>query len=92
MNILIKEMRFMGNYDMWGTSMQAWFDVASELWWRGEAVPDHWEYSPGCADDPREPDSYLSEYCGELDTETLIKAGNILCRYTAVLEKHGEGY
>jgi hypothetical protein len=78
--------------DNWGSAMAAFFGVAGELWWRGETLPLHWEYSPGCASDPREHDDYLFTVFNECDTAVLYRFGNILERYTRNLDRVGESY
>ena len=78
--------------DRWGSAMSTFFDVAGELWWRGADIPAVWEYSPGAASDPREPDNYLFDYLENTDTDILIQFGNVLERYIRNLDRIGESY
>jgi hypothetical protein len=97
MGLTLKQLKYelrMGdiNYDPWGTAMAALFDVAAELWWRGEDVPAHWEYSPGMVDDPRDRDSCFYELATETDTETLTQFGNLLERFVRNHDRVGNSY
>lgn len=78
--------------DRWGSAMSAYFDLVAELYYRGEDIPDSWQYSPGCAVDPREPDAYMYGIFQDADSNTLVKFGNILERYTRNLDRLGESY
>ena len=78
--------------DKWGSGMSAYFSVAAELWWRGDDIPRHWQYSPGCASDPREPEDYLYSVFNECSSDDLERFGNILERYTRNLDRIGESY
>lgn len=83
--------------DAWGCVMGAWHVIAAELYNRNE-VPDGWNYRTGSRD-PREPDSddrLLSDPFGEMCalamSETLIKFGNVLQRYSHKLRQAGKDY
>ncbi len=78
--------------DPWGHAMGAWFDAASELWWRGVWIPPHWQYNPGAATDPRDPDSSFFEAVENVDSEELLLFGELLCRYTRYLDHKGCSY
>jgi len=78
--------------DRWGSAMSAFFDVAGELWWRGADIPTYWQYSHGCAIDPREHDGYMFEILVDAETSDLLDIGNILERYTRNLDRIGESY
>jgi len=84
--------REIDSYDQWGSAMAPFFDVAAELWWRGECVPSHWQYTPGMASDPRDPESYFFELAGDSTNDELIYAGNVLERYTRNLDRRGLSY
>ena len=65
--------------DAWGSCMGLLFDVAAELYWRGEGPPDAWEYRPGAAGgDPREKDSYTAGCCEDAATSDLLSWGEAL--------------
>lgn len=78
-------------YDPWGSCLECWFDVAAELWMR-DAVPATWDYSPGAAEDPREAESYWSDWFREIPTDALVTFGNLLDRYSNKLRAAGKDY
>lgn len=77
--------------DPWGVVMGHWFDVAAELWWRGE-VPASWGYRPGAVGDPRETDSPFADFIREVPSESLVEFGNVLDRYSRMLRAAGKDY
>lgn len=92
---LIAEYRNMGDCDAWGSSMQAWFAVAHELFARGADIPSHWEFKPGICLTPetaREDDNYWFEVFGEYSDEDLVTFGNILERYARLLKHLEQNY
>jgi hypothetical protein len=89
------EYRLNDDGDKWGTAMQALFDIAAELWERtdGAYPPEHWQYRPSpIAGDQRELESAMYEVCLMADTETLVRFGNVLNRYTDCLRNAGMDY
>lgn len=78
--------------DPWGSLMTAWFGLAGELWMRGEAVPVEWNYSPGAAADPREPEDYMYDLYKDATTEALVRFGNVLERYARFVKRAGRDY
>jgi hypothetical protein len=68
------------------------FAIAGEMLHRGLNIPFDWDYSPGMADDPREPDSIEFDLCLEASDADLERAGNILHRYEDFLRRHGKDY
>jgi len=82
---------FRDTHDSWGSTMGLWFSIASELWWRGE-VPAGWDYSPGAASDPRDPDDYFFELIYNESTEDLISFGEVLQRHARFLRFKGCDY
>lgn len=91
---LLKEFKLMrDNHDLWGEAMGLRFDIAAELFTRGENIPASWEYSPPMViGDIREYDSYWYEILETMPVNALVKAGNILERYDAILRKHDLDY
>lgn len=85
--------------DPWGTAMSLWFDICDWLTVQGVSVPAHWEYRPS----PFLPHS-IEEHKAtwesevppsafeETSTEELIHMGNVLERYTRMLDKAGHSY
>ena len=90
---LLKEFKLTTDWrrDPYGSALSTLFDVAAELWWRGECPPE-WEYSPGAAVDPREHDSEWAEISRHNASEPLIEFGSILNRYTSMLRLAGRDY
>ena len=78
--------------DPWGTAMGAFFDVAEELDRQGEAVPDGWRYRPGVCGPPDYPESYFGQEISGSHPGELTKFGNLLYRYTAMLDHAGRSY
>lgn len=72
--------------DHWGIALDAWFECAGAMWWRGMSIPSEWNYSPGMASDPREPDSYFHALMNEASDEILLEIGNFLTRYCQYLK------
>lgn len=77
--------------DPWGESINLLFQVAAELWWRGEC-PSHWDYSPGAASDPREPEDYFYELIEKETTGELVAFGNLLERHVQLMVHMGRSY
>jgi hypothetical protein len=82
---------FRDTYDAWGESLSLQFEIAAELWWRGE-VPAHWGYSPGATDDPRDPEAYYTILLAQETTEDLTAFGNVLARHVRLLAHMGCSY
>lgn len=91
--------------DPWGSTMSHWFAVADMLHRLGYVTPPEWEYQalvrrwPAAAlfpaPDPEEwPDSEYAALwgAGEIDVDDLTHAGNVLCRYVAILDRAGHSY
>lgn len=83
---------FTDKYDKWGECMDALFEVAAHLFYRGAEIPNHWQYSPGLGGDPKEEENYWYELFEETDSETLTEIGNILERYSQILDGKGLSY
>ena len=80
------------DYDKWGSAMGGFFAVACELSHRGADVPTSWGFRPAPTEDCREHDDYLFEPCEQASTADLTHFGNILHRYTHILDSAGESY
>ena len=79
--------------DAWGSAMGAFFDLAAELYNRGDDIPDEWGYRPGAmGGDPRDSDSYNFELFDTADTADLERFGALLHRYTDFLRAAGRNY
>lgn len=77
--------------DAWGWGMSAWFDIAAALFNRGARIPAEWEYRPSpCG--PSVECEYTAELLAEYPDAVLLRAGDILQRYTARLHAAGESY
>ena len=80
------------SYDAWGSAMGVYFDLCSELYHRDADIPASWDYHPGAASDPREPEGYWFDMLIDADTDTLLHFGRILHRYTSMLDTRGDSY
>ena len=78
--------------DPWGSAISAFFDVATELWWRGDDIPDAWQFRPGAVTDPRNLESYLYPDLSVVDSDDLLQFGKTLERYTRNLDRTGKSY
>jgi len=63
--------------DLWGSVMDVFFGVASELYRREKAIPDTWGFSPGAGGCSLE-GTYNEEIIQGLSDSELVKLGNIL--------------
>ena len=83
-------------YDPWGTCMMHWFGISETLYWETGEVPADWEYSPGMAGEPSDepPGTDYAEALksGRLTVADLTYAGNVLSRWSHVLERAGRDY
>ena len=89
-------------HDPWGTALAWHFAVAAVLDAVGD-VPGAWQYrpSPLAVDDvaeiasgEEEPDALIATWwmSGDVTTEALVYAGNVLARYVRVCERAGKSY
>jgi hypothetical protein len=92
LKVFLQEFRLVGAPDWWASSMDAWFEACSHIWWRGIHVPSKYQYSPGMGSDPREPDSYFHDLCNEASDEALMEIAEFLFRYCQLLKHHGKDY
>lgn len=77
--------------DPWGTSMTWWFAIADELHFnRFEPIPEHWHHKPGIG--PDDDNDYYASVFENHTVEDLTKFGNLLCHYTAALDRAGKSY
>lgn len=89
---LMQEFRlFYDSGDPWGSTMGWWFSVAGEMWERGLAIPDAWQYraSPFGG---RDPDAYETPICESATDEALILFGRAMNRYAGILKAAGRDY
>lgn len=79
--------------DRWGSAMGMFFDVTEELDRRGADIPPAWGYRCGALG-VGEPETYDAEVITELnpDDEDLLRLGNVLHRYTGMLDRAGHSY
>ncbi len=83
---------FSDKFDQWGEAMSLHFDVAAELFARGDDIPSQWVYSAGLAVDPRESDTYFAPMVADCPSDDQTRLGNLLSRYTRRLEAAGQSY
>jgi hypothetical protein len=97
MSLTLKDLKYDLKMDLpsdrWGHAMGAFFDVAGEIYNRtaGAGVPERWQFSPG-ATDVAEVDEFWALVFSETDTETLLRFGYLLERYTDMLRRRGYSY
>lgn len=77
--------------DPWGTSVGAWFICASHLYEIGDC-PAEWQYRPGSMGNHIDTDSAYYEMFSEMSAEQLEEIGQLLWRYSELLERHGRDY
>lgn len=77
--------------DAWGSVMGTFFDVAGELWNRGDGPPDAWEYSRGAMGGPAEVSDCVP-WEAETSSETLEAFGNVLLLFRERLVEQGRDY
>lgn len=86
--------------DTWGASMGALFGICDALRVAGEDIPASWQYRPGMgASDELSPDEdyeaiVITEAvdAGALTWDDVRRAGDVLNRYTHILERAGRSY
>lgn len=81
----------MGDWDdKWGEGINWHFYICDALQLRDDDIPESWQYKPALfgVDD----DSVHLDILRDYKTETLIRMGNILQRYTRLCEKAGLSY
>lgn len=83
---------FRDKYDPWGSAMDVFFPIASELYMRGVDIPSQWGYAPGLTDDPRDPENYYTDLIINESDNDLLEFGNLLHRYTNYLDRAGCSY
>ena len=77
--------------DEWGDTLEAWFEAVGQLYDRGKAIPQKYEYRPspfGGADQ----DSYWHDMFQEASTEDLYTLAEFLFRYASLLRYQGKDY
>lgn len=79
------------SYDRWGSAMSMFFDVAEELYRRGEDIPEEWQFRAG-AGGVGEPETYEAEIINDADSADILRLGRVLHQYTNMLKRAGESY
>lgn len=77
----------------WHGAMSLLFDICAYLWVEGRhgAIPPEWEYRPGAdpsgeLDELKDRNPWLYGALDEADTETIVHTGQVLNRYTDIIE------
>lgn len=87
------ELRLMDlKYDPWGTSMDAFFQVADQLHQRYGSTPDVWQYRPSPIVTELDQESYWYELLIRCNMHQLVAIGNFLHRYTDLLKYNNQDY
>lgn len=71
-------------YDLWGNAMAMLFDVADTLYWHRSITLA--EFVPGIGEDIQ------TEWLHDMSDSDLLRFGNVLSRYAAILDKQGHSY
>lgn len=85
-------------YDPWGSGIQLMFAVCDVMFANGVPVPYEWEFKPGWGQGDIDPDDYLAAWmddeleAGNVTGEDLIHFGNVLGRYTRIMDTAGRSY
>lgn len=80
-------------HDPWGTAMSWHFAVAEQLHFtRATPVPEAWQFKPGMSYEDQDFEGYEIEFVRLASDEVLVAFGNLLRRYTALLERKGLSY
>lgn len=72
--------------DPWGAAINMQFDIAEELYFNRSEIPDHWQFSPGAGSE-----ASTNAYAN-VETEELIKFGNLLHRVVRATDHAGKSY
>ena len=75
-------------FDPWGSAMGTYFDVATEAWMRGIAVPS---FYPG-AGIPTIENEYSREVLANMSDDDVVKLVRFCHKLTYILEKAGRAY
>jgi hypothetical protein len=90
---LMSAYRNQGSCDDWAESMSAFFAVATEAFLRGLDVPTHWQFRPAPGLKKHDKDDWFAvEITAHATDEALIRFGNLMERYTRLLDRHGKSY
>lgn len=97
MNAALKaEMNLQDWYDAYGTTGSWGFAIADFLADSGAEVPAHWEYRQGLAGTDTDTYEYqtLTELHenGHASIEDITHLGNVLLRYSEILQHQGRSY
>lgn len=77
--------------DRWGWAMSVAFDIAAELYNRGDSVPFD-IYRPGACASMQEVSEYRAEGMAEVPSDTLYTVGLVIDRYLDKLKLAGVDY
>ena len=78
--------------DPWASTMSPFFEVAEELYRRGEEIPESWEFRPGVGVNEREPAFPWSTIFHDMSSEELRTFGNIVEMQSDLLKAEGKDY
>lgn len=85
-------------YDPWGSALRLTFSVCDVLGLNGEPIPHEWGFHPGLGGPAIEPGDFDAEWMNEVyETEEvngddLRHFGNVLVRYTRIMDTAGRSY
>ena len=80
------------DHDPYGDVMIVWFDVAHELWNRGEPVPSHWRFCCGSGGGKRPVSEHNAEALPSMTTAELSRVGDFCKRLASRISRAGRDY
>lgn len=85
-------------HDPWGSALRLTFSLCDVLWENGEWIPGEWEFRPSLGgsfieDEDRDAVDMNAAYeSGEVTGDELRHFGNVLVRYTRIMDTAGRSY
>ena len=85
-------------YNPWGSGISLAFAVCEVLYANGEDIPDEWQYRPGMGQGDTDPEDYYAVWMndvlesGEVTSDDIRHFGNVLIRYTRIMDTAGRSY
>lgn len=78
--------------DPWGSVMAWRFEIADELYRRGDEIPAEWEYRPGAGGPDKDGDEFMAPPIKAIDSAGLRVFGNLMLNFANVIKAAGQDY
>lgn len=78
--------------DLWGTALDAWFEIAGRMNRRGLPIPAEWQYRPAMGTDGTDKESYWYSLFARCGNKQLQHFGTLMFRYCQLLKRHNRDY